>query len=313
MTIYTWKNLTGTFNQANDWVAGGASTPNTYIIPSGTCDISGLDLTLASTKIQLGSGYVANQTSPTLLMDYSTFEATTSLITQNAGITTHATIQANGCNYNYGSIDIVGQRTASNTTIININNSLIHAGYPVRFVDAGVINCEAYATLIVNGQTPTAQFWMNNGSKLLIGGTVDINANVVAGGLTMQFVAPASVTYNHVPYIPVLELDRGLNPGSTIDMTTDGTLKIGDVKDFLGNIQAFTGMSAPRAGYVAGTRDTIDLLNLNVTSVSYTNNGALALKIGNTVAGTLNFINGDYSASKFIISHSGSDTIITHT
>jgi hypothetical protein len=101
-----------------------------------------------------------------------------------------------------------------------------------------------------------------------------------------------------------VEVDHTVGRGQVFDMTSDGSLTIGDVKDFHGTIRGFSGPhDSGLPGLPAIVQDKIDILGVNVTNATYkgtANDGTLTLKSGNKAVGNIHF-DGDYRAAHFSV------------
>ena len=182
--------------------------------------------------------------------------------------TGNASVNLLGTDYNFGTFTVAGQQHAEPSDVhITIGRAPVHSQRPATLVNAGTI-----AASSVGAKYAFKGGVIQNDGDIIAGQTT-ITCNMLGNG-TISFASPEPIFFGGVGWaLGRLELDGKVGSGQTIDMTNDGTLVLGDLRDFHGTIADFSSaVSDPGRPSLGTHQDTISV-GLAVTSLRYAGNG----------------------------------------
>ena len=158
--------------------------------------------------------------------------------------TGNASVNLLGTDYNFGTFTVAGQQHAEPSDVhITIGRAPVHSQRPATLVNAGTI-----AASSVGAKYAFKGGVIQNDGDIIAGQTT-ITCNMLGNG-TISFASPEPIFFGGVGWaLGRLELDGKVGSGQTIDMTNDGTLVLGDLRDFHGTIADFSSALALKPDY----------------------------------------------------------------
>lgn len=310
MATKTWVGGTGSFNDPTEWAPTGAPGPgDVAIIQTGT----------AMAEMQKLDGFELQLQSPASVLDISDVQFGAHFtLTAPPGAGGSATLNATGFNANYGLIQVIspaGPQQFSPPFTITMSDLATSAGCSgarAVFVNDGTILDQSGQPFAIVAKSADAVL-INNGLMHLDAPFMSADIGVAVQGTgTIETghaftPAPSALELASVPHV---EFGGAVGSGENLVITDVAHVQIDKPSQFHALIHGFQPLvSSPPNSYDSFYQPELILANTQVTSYNVSND-VLSLWNGSSLVAQLRFTDFVYTKANFLVSSSGSSTII---
>jgi len=310
MTTKVWVGGTGSIDNPLEWSPGGAPVAgDTAIIETGT----------ATALEQKLDGFTLELASPAGVLDISDVQfGANFVLVVPPGAGGSATLNATGFNANYGTIEMIdpaGPPSYSPPFTINLRDlapSADCSGAAAVFVNDGSI-------LDKSGQ-PFAIVAQSADAVLINNGLMDLDAPFMQAYIGVSVLGTGTIETGHaftpapsaleLASVPFLEFGGAVGSGESLVFDGTAHVQLDQPSQFHALIHGFQPLVSPTPNqYDSFYQPEIILANTQVTNYSVSND-VLSLWNGTALVAQLRFADFAYAKDNFLISSSGSSTII---
>lgn len=312
MATKVWVGGTGSFNNSHEWSPSG---------PPAAGDVAIIQIGTAIAEMQKLDGFELQLQSPASVLDITDvqFGAHFTLTVPPGGGGT-ATLNAIGFNANFGLIQVVADpgppefAPPFTITMSDLAPSAGCSGAAAVFVNDGTI-------LVASGQ-PFAIVAKSADAVLINNGLMHLDASFMQADIGVSVQGTGTIETGHaitpapsallLASIPSVEFGGAVGSGQNLVISDEAQILIDKPLQFHAVIHGFGPLVSPTSPapyYYAPYQPEIILANASVTSYTVAHD-VLSLWNGSSLVAQLHFADFAYTKDNFLVSSSGSSTII---